>query len=67
VHEQLYLETSAFESAQVFIYNAQGQLVLNLGINNPKAPIDVSDLANGVYYLNLIYGAKSTELKFLKY
>jgi hypothetical protein len=67
VHEQLYLETSAFESAQVFIYNAQGQLVLNLGITNPKAPIDVSELANGVYYLKLLDGAKSTELKFLKY
>ncbi|MGB0432092.1 MAG: T9SS type A sorting domain-containing protein, partial [Bacteroidia bacterium] len=66
VHDQLYLETSAFNSAQVFIYNSQGQLVLSQILNAQVESIDVSNLTKGVYLLKLNHGDKTVDMKFIK-
>lgn len=48
----------------ITVYNQMGQLILKQPVNNQQIRIDVSSLANGMYYLKT--NTSLTPLKFLK-
>lgn len=51
--------------AKVFIYSTKGELILESEVDSEKSTIDLGGLNSGVYFINMIENAKTTELKKL--
>lgn len=54
------------EGADLLIYNAAGQLVLNTKLSNNEEAIDVSKLNNGVYYISIRNNGVVSNQKIIK-
>ena len=57
------LNVKSQELVDIEIYDSIGNLVLN---KNSTKSIDVSKLSNGIYFVNIISGSKTTTEKFIK-
>jgi len=56
--EKVTIITDMSENPIIFIYNLQGQLLLQQQVQQGKTDIDISDLAKGVYILRLYSNAR---------
>ena len=54
-----------FTPDQIFILNAQGQVVKQIASENYQAPINISQLEQGIYFLQLKIEGKSVHKKFM--
>ena len=51
---------------EVAIYDLLGREVFKSTITYPKSEINLSSLSKGMYFLKANYGAKQTQIKFVK-
>lgn len=59
--------TENFKNAQVYIYNTQGQILMQLALNNVvRASIDISKLKPGNYFVRIYNGTETEIIKFIK-
>ena len=49
----LYIEVESIPSAEVYIHDAQGRLLLKTNLNDPVSAIDIHALKAGMYFLSL--------------
>jgi len=64
VENIIEINNTTFENGTIYIYNLLGKLVTKQQINNKRISIDVSNLANGMYYIKSSNNTKA--LKFIK-
>lgn len=55
----LYIQSLYSQNADIYFYNAIGQLVKYIKMDKPSISIDVSNL-NGIYLLKIIYDESKT-------
>lgn len=65
--EFLYLRlSSTFNASQTTIFNVTGKLILQKTLNQQNEQIDVSNLASGLYLLNILTPESHRTYKFIK-
>ena len=60
------MTNSNFETGQVNIYNIQGKVILkDIKLQEQSSNLDISNLENGLYFVELILGNSSTIQKLI--
>jgi hypothetical protein len=55
-----------YSNAEVYVFNSVGQKILSQFIHNHNAIIDITNFANGIYYIEILSGNKSFRTKVVK-